>query len=1093
MATTPIHGAGSDVGPYRIESKLGQGGMGVVYLARDRRLDRPVALKLLSPELAGDARFRARFERESRLAASIDHAGIVPVYEAGDAGGVTYIAMRYVEGSDLAQLLRSEGPLDPARAVDLVGQLADALDAAHARGLVHRDVKPSNALVAREGHVYLADFGLTKTSGPDTATASGQVVGTVAYMAPEVIRGQEPTPASDLYALGCVLFECLTGEVPYPGPNAATVIYGHLELTPPNAPELPAFGGVLARALAKDPAKRFGSGAELIAAARAALGAKPRRRRRSRRRLLAAAATAAGAAVAAIVLWPEEDPGIAAIRTDAAALIDPGEPALRASVELDGPPSSIAVRPDAIWVAGDRDGTVSRIDPETHTIRQTVTVGHGPSELAADRGGVWAANPQAGTVSYISAATNAVTDTIGAGSPSDVCLLDGDLWIPGSAAGTILRIDPQTHRRRTISLGATSSSVACGDGEVWTVGDAGRLMGVSPATNSVLRSVDVGAGADAVAVGEGAVWVANPLNGTVTRVDRERGIVTATVPVGATDEPGALVTGGGAVWVANRRTQTLARIDPERAVVTKRLRLGNETRSLAMVGNRIWAAVGATGAGHRGGTLRIALNGGIDPLDSDPATSYNFDAWMFLGLVHDGLTAYRRTGGRAGTQVVPNLAQSLPAPSDGGRTYTFALRRGVRFSTGRPVQASDVKRGIERSLNAEPHAFGLLGAIRSVTADDPSRTLVIRLKRPDPDLLYRLALPFASAVPPDVGRPPSLVPAATGPYRIAALDGAHIRLERNPAFRVRAPLAKPDGYPDVIEGRFGLDADRAVQAVRSGRADFAPIEQFATPAMAALRRRDPGLVRDAVFLQSSWVFLNTRVPPFDRADARRAFALAIDRSDAVAAFGGPHAARATCSILPPTSAGYRPDCPTRDLPEARRLVRRSGTRGALVTLVSGDPGFTALNPVIEEALSAIGYRTRVRRVPMEDYFRLVAERRNRVQIGPTAWGADYPSDSSFLGASFSCAAWRAGALGGSNYSQYCDPRADALMRRAAEAQTSDPATADALWAQAQRRVLDAAAAVPLFHPITTNVVSRRVRNDQHHPQWGFLPDQAWVR
>ena len=174
MASTPIHEVGSSIGPYRIEELLGRGGMGVVYRATDLRLGRQVALKLLSPELSGDARFRARFERESRLAASIDHAGIIPVYEAGEIDGLLYIAMRYVEGSDLAQLLRREGPLEPARAIDLVGQLAEALDAAHARGLIHRDVKPSNALVAREGareHVYLADFGLTKTSGPDSVTA----------------------------------------------------------------------------------------------------------------------------------------------------------------------------------------------------------------------------------------------------------------------------------------------------------------------------------------------------------------------------------------------------------------------------------------------------------------------------------------------------------------------------------------------------------------------------------------------------------------------------------------------------------------------------------------------------------------------------------------------------------------------------------------------------------------------------------------------------------------------------------------------------------------------------------------------------------
>src|SRR4051794_36728311 len=319
MAITSIHGVGTRIGPYRVEELLGRGGMGVVYRATDLRLGRQVALKLLPPELAEDERFRARFERESRLAASIDHAGIVPVYEAGEADGVTYIAMRYVDGSDLGRLLRHEGPLEPSRALDLLGQLAEALDAAHAHGLVHRDVKPSNTLIAQEGareHVYLADFGLTKTSGPDSVTASGQIAGTAAYMAPEVIRGDQPTQSADLYALGCVLFQCLTGEVPFAGSNEAAVIYAHLERPPPRlsdgAPHLPAaLDSVTARALAKEPAERFESGAALMVAARVALGEAPvgRRRRSSRRALVIAGAVLAVAAVAAAVaLRPSSRP-----------------------------------------------------------------------------------------------------------------------------------------------------------------------------------------------------------------------------------------------------------------------------------------------------------------------------------------------------------------------------------------------------------------------------------------------------------------------------------------------------------------------------------------------------------------------------------------------------------------------------------------------------------------------------------------------------------------------------------------------------------------------------------------------------------------
>ena len=407
------------------------------------------------------------------------------------------------------------------------------------------------------------------------------------------------------------------------------------------------------------------------------------------------------------------------------------------------------------------------------------------------------------------------------------------------------------------------------------------------------------------------------------------------------------------------------------------------------------------------------------------------------------------------------------------------------------MRASDVKRGIDRSLRAEHAAFGLLGPIESVEADDRSRTVVIRLERPDPDLLYRLALPFAAAVPPEVPKPPGIVP-ATGPYRIAEHDRQHMRLERNPHFRVWSPLARPDGYPDVIEAAFGVSAREAVTAIRTGRSDYAWVDRFGEN-MADVRERDPGLLREASFLQSSWVFLNTRVPPFDRVDARRAVSLAIDRPAAVAAFGGPYAARETCRILPPTLAGYRPGCPKRDLREARRLVRRSGTRGARVTLWNAEPLFSSLTPVIIDALRAIGYRTRVRDVPMDRYFRLVEKDANRVQIGPTAWIADYPSDASFLTASFSCDAMPSDPARGANYSRFCDRGVDALLRRAGAAQTSDPATADELWARAEQRVLDAAAAVPLFNPITTEVVSARVRNDQRNPQWGFLPDQAWVR
>src|SRR4051794_3708730 len=254
--------------------------MGVVYRAADPRLGRKVALKLLPKDYGDDEIFRTRFLRESRLAASIDHPNVIPVYEAGDADGQLFITMRYVEGTDVARLLREEGALEPARAVELVAQLARALDEAHGRGLVHRDVKPSNALVTRVGdgeHVYLSDFGVSRESTADaTLTGAGGVVGTLRYLAPEVIQTGDADARSDLYSLGCVLFEMLTGEAPYDGPSDAAVIYGHLTKAPPRVserrPGVPrALDAVVARALDKDPDRRFQSGAELAAAARAAI------------------------------------------------------------------------------------------------------------------------------------------------------------------------------------------------------------------------------------------------------------------------------------------------------------------------------------------------------------------------------------------------------------------------------------------------------------------------------------------------------------------------------------------------------------------------------------------------------------------------------------------------------------------------------------------------------------------------------------------------------------------------------------------------------------------------------------------------------
>jgi hypothetical protein len=273
---------GARIAGYQIQELLGRGGMAVVYRAADVRLDRQVALKVLAPELTKDSGFRQRFIRESRAGASVDHPNIIPVFEAGEAEGVLFIAMRFVAGRDVRALLEREGPLPPARAVSIVTQIASALDTAHARGLVHRDVKPANMLLGTVGsgttpdHVYLSDFGLSKISASAVSlTGTGQFLGTIDYMSPEQVEGRQIDGRTDQYALACATFEMLTGRPPFQRDQDLAVMWAQVSAAPPSAselrPELPAaVDPVLAKALAKAPEHRHASCLEFAAALRAA-------------------------------------------------------------------------------------------------------------------------------------------------------------------------------------------------------------------------------------------------------------------------------------------------------------------------------------------------------------------------------------------------------------------------------------------------------------------------------------------------------------------------------------------------------------------------------------------------------------------------------------------------------------------------------------------------------------------------------------------------------------------------------------------------------------------------------------------------------
>jgi serine/threonine-protein kinase len=329
---------GREIAGFRIEREIGRGGMGFVYLAAQSFPERKVALKLLSPDLASDPSFRERFVRESNAAASTEHPNIVPVYGAGEADGRLYLAMRYIEGTDLGSHLAREGTLPPEHASKICAQIAEALDAAHDRGLIHRDVKPGNILLDPHDRAYLTDFGLIRRTQLHTdITKTGQFMGTIDYVAPEQIKGGEIDGRADVYSLGCVLYECLTGSAPFHRDTEVATIYAHLEETAPIAsserPAIsPVLSAVVAKAMAKRPEDRFSTAGEMAEALRG--GPVAARRPRRRGALIGLGAGVALLALGIVILASRSDetatpntsarsPTIGTVPLDSLLQIDP--------------------------------------------------------------------------------------------------------------------------------------------------------------------------------------------------------------------------------------------------------------------------------------------------------------------------------------------------------------------------------------------------------------------------------------------------------------------------------------------------------------------------------------------------------------------------------------------------------------------------------------------------------------------------------------------------------------------------------------------------------------------------------------------------
>jgi streptogramin lyase len=596
-------GIGSQLAGYRLEEEIGRGGMGVVYRATELRLDRPVALKLIAPELAGDAAFRERFLRESRLAASIDHPGILPVYAAGEAEGELYLAMRYVSGTDLRALIDDRGPLPPEEALPIAEQVAEALDAAHERGLVHRDVKPGNVLIDSANHCYLSDFGLTKQLGEHGGTTvAGRLVGTLDYLAPEQIR-QEPVDArADRYALACVVYECLAGKPPFRRDTEAQTLWGHMQEPVPRMPRYPELDDVFERGLAKDPDDRFESCAQLVEAARSALGFGPspavvlRRRRRLGRRLVLLGALLVSAAVAVAVLVATlGSKGAIVAPANSMAAIDPASHKVVAAIPVGNAPTIVAASDRWVWVINSNDSTISRLDPRSKRVVSIFSIGGTPVDLLSAAGSLWVGTT-GGRVLQIEPSTNIVISrwrlpNAGRSSPfvddpGAGYLAHDDDTIYAASFRAISRIDPRSlelERGRSAFWGP----FAYGFHSIWATGSEGGLVRLVPTTLRREATVRLPFAAADVEVGLGSVWLPDDEGRRVWQIDPSRSVVQNTYPTGG--RTFATAVGAGAVWAPSDDGSVL-RIDPL-TDKPERIHVGGAPTGVAYGGGLVWTSV----------------------------------------------------------------------------------------------------------------------------------------------------------------------------------------------------------------------------------------------------------------------------------------------------------------------------------------------------------------------------------------------------------------------------------------------------------------------------------------------------------------------
>ncbi|MGH3916785.1 MAG: protein kinase domain-containing protein [Pseudonocardiaceae bacterium] len=637
--------AGEIFGGYVLETVIGRGGMGEVYRAFDTGRNRVVALKRLLPHLVADAEVQARFRRESQMVARLREPHIIPIHDFGEIDGRLFIDMRLVEGANLATLLAEQGPLPPIRAVNIVAQVASALDAAHAEGLVHRDVKPSNVLIAsgkhEEDYIYLTDFGIAHAAATTRLTGNGTAVGTVSYMAPERFLHGNGDHRVDVYSLACLLYESLTGTQPFPGEGSPAQQHAHTHFAPPRPsnqrPEIPVqLDEVVACGMAKDPDRRYRSAGELASAARVALAGgsahadsaavgkadavrkrrragsppvapgdptllpenAPSRHRYALSRVLIGGVLVIGLAVAGVTLFVTNNP---ASPDDASSPPGPipsttplsSRAKVLSKIYVGDAPSDVTVSRDGrrAHTTNSGDGTVSVIDTETGT-RTDIQVDDNPDDIAVSQDGsrAYATNEGSNTVSVIDTSSNTVLTNIAVGgAPDSVAVSPDGRWVYTTNQGddTVSVIDVGTGDHIEIKVGKRPDGVAISpDGNRAYVVNAEEdtVSVINTSTNTVDLEITVGMLPDSVAVSpDGSrAYVTNQDGDTVSVIDTSTGMVLTAIPVDDNCDDLAITQDGRHVYITNQSDKTVSVIDTDANTVIHTILISHTPDDIAI-------------------------------------------------------------------------------------------------------------------------------------------------------------------------------------------------------------------------------------------------------------------------------------------------------------------------------------------------------------------------------------------------------------------------------------------------------------------------------------------------------------------------------